>query len=44
MEISKNKEELKNKTNEELYEFSWYNKLTLGEMIQLNTTLPFKNA
>lgn len=32
------------KTNKELYETLWYEKWTLGKMIQLNTSSPFKNA
>ena len=32
------------KSNYELYEVTWYNKWTLGRMIQLNTSSPFKNA
>lgn len=32
------------KTNKELYETAWYDKWTLGKMIQLNTSSPFKNA
>jgi hypothetical protein len=32
------------KTNKELYEMDWYDKWTLGKMIQLNTSSPFKNA
>jgi hypothetical protein len=35
---------IENKTNEELYETPWYDKWTLGKMIQLNTSSPFKNA
>jgi hypothetical protein len=35
---------IENKTNEELYETNWYDKWTLGKMIQLNTSSPFKNA
>ena len=35
---------IENKTNEELYEITWYKKWTLGKMIQLNTSSPFKNA
>ncbi len=33
-----------NKTNAELYETAWYEKYTLGRMIQLNTASPYKNA
>ena len=32
------------KTNSELYEVNWYEKYTLGRMIQLNTSSPYKNA
>ncbi|MBB4805836.1 hypothetical protein HNP38_001108 [Chryseobacterium defluvii] len=32
------------KTNEELYGKSWYEKWTLGRMIQLNTSSPYTNA
>jgi hypothetical protein len=35
---------IESKTNKELYEMAWYNKWTLGKMIQLNTSSPFKNA
>lgn len=35
---------IESKTNEELYEMAWYDKWTLGKMIQLNTSSPFKNA
>ena len=35
---------IENKTNGELYEMAWYDKWTLGKMIQLNTSSPFKNA
>jgi len=35
---------IESKTNNELYEIPWYNKWTLGKMIQLNTFSPFKNA
>ncbi len=35
---------VENKTNQELYEMAWYDKWTLGKMIQLNTSSPFKNA
>lgn len=35
---------IESKTNNELYETAWYNKWTLGKMIQLNTSSPFKNA
>lgn len=35
---------IENKTNRELYEMPWFGKWTLGKMIQLNTSSPFKNA
>lgn len=35
---------IESKTNRELYETVWYDKWTLGKMIQLNTSSPFKNA
>ena len=35
---------INNKTNEELYEQNWYDRYTLGRMIQLNTSSPYKNA
>jgi hypothetical protein len=35
---------IESKTNLELYEMTWYDKWTLGKMIQLNTSSPFKNA
>ena len=35
---------IESKTNKELYETGWYDKWTLGKMIQLNTSSPFKNA
>jgi hypothetical protein len=35
---------VEHKTNQELYETPWYEKWTLGKMIQLNTSSPFKNA
>lgn len=35
---------IESKTNKELYETHWYEKWTLGKMIQLNTASPFKNA
>lgn len=33
-----------NKTNGELYEVAWYEKWTLGRMIQFNTSSPYTNA
>ncbi|KQC02312.1 ClbS/DfsB family four-helix bundle protein [Pedobacter sp. Hv1] len=33
-----------NKTNEELYGVTWYQKWTLGRMIQFNTSSPYQNA
>ena len=35
---------VESKSNAELYETPWYEKWTLGRMIQLNTAAPFKNA
>lgn len=35
---------IKSKSNYELYEVSWYEKWTLGRMIQFNTASPYKNA
>lgn len=35
---------INNKTNEELYEIAWYDKWTLGRMIQFNTSSPYANA
>ncbi len=35
---------IESKTNKELYETAWYDKWTLGRLIQLNTSSPFKNA
>jgi hypothetical protein len=35
---------IESKTNTELYGTTWYDKWTLGKMIQLNTSSPFKNA
>lgn len=35
---------IESKTNKELYKIAWYDKWTLGKMIQLNTSSPFKNA
>ena len=32
------------KTNYELYQVSWYDKWTLGRMIQFNTSSPYTNA
>lgn len=32
------------KSNDELYGISWYEKYTLGRMIQLNTSSPYANA
>ncbi len=32
------------KSNNELYEMPWYKSYTLGRMIQLNTSSPYKNA
>jgi hypothetical protein len=33
-----------NKSNHELYEIHWYEGYTLGRMIQLNSSSPYKNA
>ncbi len=35
---------IESKTNKELYEVSWYEKWTLGRMIQFNTSSPYTNA
>lgn len=35
---------IENKSNQELYEVSWYEKWTLGRMIQFNTASPYTNA
>ena len=35
---------IESRTNNELYGTAWYDKWTLGKMIQLNTSSPFKNA
>lgn len=35
---------VENKSNAELYEISWYEKWTLGRMIQFNTASPYTNA
>lgn len=35
---------IESKSNKELYEIAWYNKWTLGKMIQFNTSSPFLNA
>lgn len=35
---------IESKSNEELYEISWYEKWTLGRMIQFNTSSPYTNA
>ncbi|MCR1815549.1 ClbS/DfsB family four-helix bundle protein [Aliarcobacter butzleri] len=35
---------IENKSNKELYEVSWYEKWTLGRMIQFNTSSPYVNA
>jgi hypothetical protein len=32
------------KTNNELYEVTWYDKWTRGRMIQFNTSSPYNNA
>lgn len=33
-----------NKSDKELYELSWYEKWTMGRMIQFNTSSPYTNA
>ena len=35
---------IESKTNMELYGLAWYDKWSLGKMIQLNTSSPFRNA
>lgn len=35
---------IENKSNKELYEVSWYEKWTLGRMIQFNTSSPYANT
>jgi hypothetical protein len=35
---------IENKSEKELYKVAWYDKGTLGRMIQLNTSSPYKNA
>jgi hypothetical protein len=35
---------IESKTNHELYESAWYEKWTLGRMIQFNTASPYTNA
>jgi len=35
---------IQQKSNTELYEVSWYEKWTLGRMIQFNTSSPYTNA
>ena len=35
---------IESKSNNELYEMPWYKSYTLGRMIQLNTSSPYKNA
>jgi len=35
---------IKSKSNHELYEIPWYEKWTLGRMIQFNTASPYTNA
>lgn len=35
---------IEQKSNSELYETSWYDKWTLGRMIQFNTSSPYTNA
>jgi hypothetical protein len=35
---------IESKSNSELYEMPWYKSYTMGRMIQLNTSSPYKNA
>ena len=35
---------IESKSNDELYKVSWYEKWTLGRMIQFNTSSPYTNA
>jgi len=35
---------VENKTDKQLYQIPWYKKWTMGKMIQLNTSSPYKNA
>ena len=35
---------INSKSNDQLYGISWYEKYTLGRMIQLNTSSPYANA
>lgn len=35
---------IESKSNEELYQVSWYEKWSLGRMIQFNTSSPYTNA
>lgn len=35
---------IENKSNKELYEVNWYERWTLGRMIQFNTSSPYANA
>ncbi len=35
---------VENSSNEDLYETNWYKNYTMGRMIQLNTSSPYKNA
>ncbi|MFT3912205.1 MAG: ClbS/DfsB family four-helix bundle protein [Ferruginibacter sp.] len=35
---------IEEKTNEQLYEMPWYEKWSLGRMIQFNTSSPYSNA
>lgn len=37
-------EEIKARTNEQLYQQNWYGKWTMERMIQLNTSSPYRNA
>lgn len=42
--VDKILELIENKSNEALYETNWYEKWTLGRMIQFNTASPYTNA
>jgi len=42
--VSEIKDLIESKSNTELYKNLWHDKYTLGRMIQLNTSSPYKNA
>jgi len=42
--VQKILELINQKTNQQLYEIAWYEKWTLGRMIQFNTSSPYQNA